>query len=100
MKTYADGIGTLYNTLKDNNLDSSVASAARPSDNVSAPVTSAPAPDKALSIPASSVAAPAARSPAPLAAESDKLSAGTSQLKSSLKDGMTQATESYSCSAC
>ena len=36
MKTYADGIGTLYNTLKDNNLDSSVASAAKGASDLAA----------------------------------------------------------------
>ena len=83
MKTYADGIGTLYNTLKDNNLDSSVASAAKGAGDLAAGAATLDAGiDSALSGAGALV--------------TDKLSAGTSQLKSSLKDGMTQATESYS----
>ena len=88
MKTYADGIGTLYNTLKDNNLDSSVASAAKGASDLAAGavtldagIDSALAGAGALATGADTLSGGLTK----LEAGSDKLSAGTTQLKSSLE---------------
>ena len=92
MKTYADGIGTLYNTLKDNNLDSSVASAAKgASDLAAGAVTLDAGIDSALA-----GAGALATGADTLSGGLTKLEAGTTQLKSSLEAGKTQAAESYS----
>ena len=99
MKTYADGIGTLYNTLKDNNLDSSVASAAKGAGDLAAGAATLDAGiDSALSGAGALVTGADTLSGGltKLEAGSDQLAAGTNKLKTDLEAGKTKATESYS----
>ena len=98
MKTYADGIGTLYNTLKDNNLDSSVASAADGASQLAAGAATLDAGiDSALSGAGALVTGADTLSGGltKLEAGSDQLAAGTNKLKTDLEAGKTKATESY-----
>ena len=99
MKTYAHGIATLSNTLKDNNLDSSVASAAKGAGDLAAGAATLDAGiDSALSGAGALVTGVDTLSGGltKLEAGSDQLAAGTNKLKTDLEAGKTKATESYS----
>ena len=98
MKTYADGIGTLYNTLKDNNLDSSVASAAKGASDLAAGavtldagIDSALAGAGALATGANDLTGGTEQ----LATGAAALADGANKIGKTLTDGMTEAKEKY-----
>ena len=98
MKTYADGIGTLYNTLKDNNLDSSVASAAKGAGDLAAGAATLDAGiDSALSGAGALVtgAKSLTDGTGELATGAAALAEGADKIGGTLTSGMTEAKQKY-----